>query len=254
VTRVAGIVWLLASVTFSGMLVYGWQLIADNKLISPVFLPGPDRAWAALLDGFSQGTLQHQLYKTVDRMFYGWLVASVAGIILGGLIGSFRWARQCVAPTLEFIRPLPASAVAPVAIAFFGLSSPMIVVLIGFGSLWPVLLATIHGFSAVDSRLVDVGRALGLTRMAFVWKVALPNAVPDILAGMRFGLTVALILSVVGEMLTGQDGLGTRILLAARAFRAPDLYSGIILLGLIGLISNSMLALVERRLLRWRPA
>jgi sulfonate transport system permease protein len=93
-----------------------------------------------------------------------------------------------------------------------------------------------------------------LSHLAYVGKIGLPNAVPDILAGMRLSLTVALILAVIGEMLSGQEGLGSAILLAARAFRAADLYAGLVLLGLVGLLSSYGLIWVERRLTRWRQA
>lgn len=142
----------------------------------------------------------------------------------------------------------------PVAIAFFGLSQTMVLGVIAFGTLWPMLLATVQGFAAVEPRLLEVGRMLRFNRFEVIAKFALPNALPDILAGMRLGLTVALILSVVGEMLAGQQGLGLRILLAARAFRSPDLFAGVILLGIIGFASNLLLALAEKRLLRWRQA
>ena len=85
-----------------------------------------------------------------------------------------------------------------------------------------------------------------------IWKIALPNSQPDILAGMRIGLTVALILTVIGEMLTSENGLGYHILMAARAFRSADLFAGVILLGLIGLTSNVILQEIERYMLRWK--
>jgi ABC-type nitrate/sulfonate/bicarbonate transport system permease component len=176
----------------------------------------------------------------------------VLGVVLGTLIGSSRQARAFFGPTLEFLRPLPASAVIPVAIAMFGLSGTMVLGVIGFGTLWPMLLATVHGFAAVEPRLIEVSRALRLSRLEIIWKIALPNALPDILAGMRLGLTIALILSVVGEMLAGQEGLGLRILLAARSFHAPDLFAGVILLGLVGFVSNALLGVAERYLLSWR--
>ncbi|MDA8247672.1 MAG: ABC transporter permease subunit, partial [Rhodospirillales bacterium] len=111
---------------------------------------------------------------------------------------------------------------------------------------------TVHGFAAVEPRLYEVSRALGLTRLAVIRKVALPSAMPDILAGARLGLTVALVLAGVGEMLAGRDGLGQWILLAARAFRAPDLYAGVVLFGLLGYASALLIGAVERRALRWR--
>jgi ABC-type nitrate/sulfonate/bicarbonate transport system permease component len=198
------------------------------------------------------GDLAVKLFATIERMIYGWLLASLVGVVLGAAIGTSRLLRAYVVPTLEFLRPLPASAIIPVAIAILGLSEPMALAVIAFGSLWPVLLATIHGFSAVEPRLYEVGRALGLSRASVILKIALPSASPDILAGMRLGLTVALILSVVCEMLAGRDGLGHWILLSARSFRAPDLYAGVILLGALGYVSSVAIAALERRLLIWR--
>jgi sulfonate transport system permease protein len=231
-----------------------WQLIADWRLVSPVYLPGPDRTLAALWRGITQGDLSLLLWSTVQRMAYGWLLASLLGVALGALIGSSRAARAYLGPTLEFLRPIPASAVMPVAIVFLGLTNSMVVGVIGFGTLWPMLLATVHGFAAVEPRLIDVSRGLRLSRFAIAWKIALPNALPDIFAGMRLGLTIALILAVVGEMLASQDGLGLAILLAARAFRSADLFAGVALLGLVGYVSNMALQLAETRVLRWRQS
>lgn len=244
--------WLAGSLAVAAGLVLFWQWIADHKLVSPVFLPGPDRAWAALVKGMTTGDLAMKLAATIERMVWGWLIASLVGIALGAAIGTSSALRAYVAPMLEFLRPLPASAIIPVAIAVLGLSDSMVLTVIAFGALWPVLLATIHGFSAVEPRLYEVGRALGLSRAAVIGKIALPSASPDILAGMRLGLTVALILAVVCEMLAGRDGLGNWILLAARSFRAPDLYAGVILLGALGYVSSVLLAALEARLLVWR--
>jgi ABC-type nitrate/sulfonate/bicarbonate transport system permease component len=244
--------WFAGSFLVAAGFVWFWQWIADHRLISPVFLPGPDRAWAALVKGMADGDLTEKLFATIRRMIYGWLLASLVGIALGAAIGTSKVLREYLAPMFEFLRPLPASAIIPVAIALLGLSDPMALAVIAFGSLWPVLLATIHGFSAVEPRLYEVGRALRLSRSAVIFKIALPSASPDILAGMRLGLTVALILSVVCEMLAGRDGLGNWILLSARAFRAPDLYAGVILLGVLGYVSSVAIAAVEYRLLIWR--
>ena len=243
--------YLAASLACAALAVAAWQLVADLRLISPVYLPGPDRAFAALMRGFAKGDLIAQIGATVARMLAGWLVASLVGIALGALIGTSPRARVLLGPTLEFLRPMPASAIVPVAIALVGLSDQMILGVIAFGALWPMLLATVQGFAAVEPRLVDVGRALGFGPWRMIVGIALPSALPEILAGMRIGLTIALILSVVGEMLAGQPGLGLRILLAARAFNAADLYAGVILLGAIGIASNLAIGAVERG---WRRA
>jgi sulfonate transport system permease protein len=229
-----------------------WWLASHRQWVSKVFLPTPEAALAALAEGLAAGELAAFSAATVWRMVLGWGLASVAGVLLGALIGSSAAARAWLQPTLEFLRPLPASALLPLAIAVFGLSPAMVLSVVAFGAMWPVLLATVHGFAAVHARLVEVAQALQIGRVAFALKIGLPNALPDILAGMRLALTVALIVSVVGEMIASQQGLGQAILLAARAFRASELFAGVMLLGAIGFASNALLALAERRLLRWQ--
>jgi len=118
----SAIYWRISSFAVAAGFVALWQFIADRRLVSPVFLPGPDRAWAALIKGFSSGELLTKLLGTLEHMVYGWFAASVAGIALGAMIGSSRRMRSYVAPSLELLRPLPVSAIIPVAIAFFGLS------------------------------------------------------------------------------------------------------------------------------------
>jgi ABC-type nitrate/sulfonate/bicarbonate transport system permease component len=246
------LLWLAASLAFLAALILFWQFIADNRYVSPVFLPGPDRAWGALVRGITKGDLLPRWIATVGRMIFGWLLASLVGIVLGAVIGSSERARAYIGPTLELMRPLPASAVVPLAIALLGLSETMVLAVIAFGALWPMLLATVHGFANVELRLYEVSRALGLSRSAVIFKISLPSSMSDILAGMRLSLTVALILTVVGEMLAGREGLGSYIMLAARAFRSPDLFAGVILLGVTGLVSAVFLGWFENWMPRWR--
>lgn len=229
-----------------------WGVVAHFEWVSAVFLPAPLATWEALRSGLVDGDLAVLLMRTVERMAYGWALASAFGVALGALIGSSRRMRAWLQPTLEFVRPLPASAVLPLAIALMGLSPAMVLMVIAFGAVWPVLLATVHGFASLEPRLLEVGRVLRLSRPAFIWKVGLPNAMADVLAGMRLSLTVALILAIVGEMLASQEGLGTAIVLAARSFRSAELFAGVALLGLVGLVSNALLTLLEKRWLRWR--
>lgn len=248
------VIWTAVSIAVGAMFVGLWQLVADAKLVSPVFLPGPDRAFGALISGLESGVLWNQMFATIKRMMSGWAVASIIGIVLGAFIGISVRARALLEPSLEFLRPLPASAVIPLAVALLGLSDTMVVAVIGFGALWPPLLATVHGVTAVEPRLYEVASALGMSRMEVVRKIALPSSMPDIFSGLRISLTVSLILSIVGEMLASREGLGNGILLAARSFRAAELFAGIILLSLIGYVSSMLLDMAEHRILRWtRP-
>ena len=161
-------------------------------------------------------------------------------------------ARDYLQPTLEFLRPFPASAVIPAAILIFGLSNAMAVWVIAFGSIWPVLLGTLHGFASIEPRLKEVSSALELSATSYLRKIALPSALPDIFTGIRISLAIALILAVVVEMQAAQPGLGQNILLAQRMFRSPELYAGIVVLGLFGFVASWVLDQAERRLLSWK--
>lgn len=246
------IIDIVLGVTGLAALLLLWHFVTALELISRVFLPGPAATIAALEWGLVNGDLLPQTIATINRMVQGWLLASFVAIAVGSLIGVSAIARAYIQPSLEFLRPLPASAIIPVAISVFGLNTSMVLGVVVFGAVWPTLLGTIHGFAHVEPRLVEVSRLLQMSRWEFIYKIGLPNAVPDILAGMRLSLTVALILAVVGELLTAQEGLGTAVLHAARSYRAADLYAGIILLGMIGLVSNYGLAVADKRILAWK--
>ena len=242
----------LPAFAFALALLLVWQLLAESRIISPVFFPAPSRAIEVLAARFADGSIWPSIEATSLRMLFGWVFASLLGIVIGAAIGSSAVARDFLEPTLEFLRPLPASAIIPVAILFLGLSNEMSVSVIAFGAIWPVLLSSIYGFGSLQIRLRDVSAALGLGHIEFLRKIAFPAALPDILSGVRVSLAICLILAVVTEMQASLPGLGRDIFMAQRNFRSADLYAGLIMLGLIGFIVNYALLLLERRLLRWR--
>lgn len=245
---------LVASLAVLGAVLALWWAASHGQWVSRAFVPTPESTLAALTQGLAGGPLAGYTGATVGRMLAGWGLATALGVLLGALVGSSATARAWLQPSLEFLRPLPASAVLPLAISLFGLSGGMVLAVVAFGAMWPVLLATLHGLASVHPRLREVAAALQLSRRDFVFKLGLPQALPDILAGMRLSLTVSLIVSVVGEMIASQPGLGQAVLLAARSFQASELYAGVLLLGAIGFVSNALLAAAEARLLRWQRA
>jgi sulfonate transport system permease protein len=242
----------LAAAAFAIGIVVVWQLLSEARLISPIFFPPPSRAldvlYAQLLDGSAWLSVQ----STSARMLLGWICASLLGIVIGAAIGSSKTARDFLEPTLEFVRPLPASAIIPVAILFLGLSNQMSVAVIAFGAIWPVMLSSVYGFSSVNVRLQQVSALLGFSRADYLRKIAIPSAMPDILSGVRVSLAISLILAVVTEMQASLPGIGRDIFMAQRSFRSADLYAGLILLGIIGFTANYVLLTVERRMLPWR--
>ncbi len=244
----------LAALAFALALLILWQVLASLQLISPLFFPSPGRTLQALWDQAADGRLWQPFGATLERMAWGWLLASGVGIVLGALIARLPLLHRMLNPLLEFMRPLPASAIIPVAILAFGLSSTMSVMVIAFGSIWPVLLASVQGFSSVDERLQEVAKALRLPTLSRFWKIDLPSALPGIIAGARVGLAIALILAVVTEMQASLTGIGQSLLMAQRSFKTPDLYAGVVLLAAIGFATSAVLQVIERRVLRWKAA
>jgi sulfonate transport system permease protein len=229
-----------------------WELITRLGLVSPVFLPSVGDTFGALLEQARDGSLVRAVMGTGGRMLLGFGLAALVGCSVGLLIGLSSQARAYIEPSLEFLRPLPASAVIPVAILLLGLTKAMIISVIVFGSLWPALLATIQGIKSVEPRLFEMARTMELPHRTVIASIVLPGALPDIFSGLRLALTVSLILAVVTEMMSAETGLGATILYAARSFRSPELFAGVITLGAIGFSINAMMEVAQRHLLRWR--
>ena len=237
---------------FPLVLLAAWQVAADARVLSPVFFPAPSRALGVLVDRIGDGSIWPPILATLWRMLVGWLLAGLAGIALGAAIGSSPAARAYLGPTLEFFRPLPASAIIPVAILFLGLTDKMSLSVIAFGAIWPVLLGSVYGFSTIKPRLGEVSAVLEMSRMEYFRYIALPSALPDIISGARISLAIALILAVVVEMQASLPGLGQNIMQAQRSFRSADLYAGLVVLGAVGFGVSAGLRMLESRLLRWR--
>lgn len=245
-------VLLLGSLGLTGLIVLIWWGVVAAQLVSPVFLPPPGRTFAHVCDQLLSRSFWASVAVTMARMVMGFSFSALLGVGIGALVGSSEKLRPYVDPTLEFLRPLPASAMIPVFILLLGLTEKMILAVVVFGSLWPILLATVHGFRAIDIRLREVARVLELTNRQFFTRVALPSAIPGIFGGIRLSLTVSLIITVAVEMIAGSTGLGHNIIIAARSFDGVALFSGIIVLGVLGYMTVTSLDIVEARLLRWK--
>lgn len=231
-----------------------WQAVVDFGLVSRIFVAAPLSAFDVMLERIANCSLPKTVWSTGQRLLAGWGAAVVFALAIGTAVGNSRRAYAYLSPTLEFFRPLPASAVIPVAALFFGLNSTMSTFVVAFGSLWPVLLAATHGFANVPRELREVSETLEMSSTRYIVTIAMPSASVDIMAGLRISLSLALILTVVTEMQASLPGLGYEIFAAQRNFRSADLYAGLMTLGIFGYLVNQGLLLAERRLMRWRTA
>jgi len=188
---------------------------------------------------------------SLTRMFGGYAIAIVFGIGLGMAIGLSRRGRIASAPIVEFLRAIPPPALLPFAILVIGVGASMKVFIIAFVCLWPILLNTVDGVMGVDPTLRETTRVYPITAADRIRNVVLPAASPQIFAGMRTSLSLALIMMVISEMVASTNGIGYFVLESQRTFAIPEMWSGIILLGILGYVLNLGFVLVERKLLRW---
>jgi ABC-type nitrate/sulfonate/bicarbonate transport system permease component len=188
---------------------------------------------------------------SLERTAAGYGLAVLLGAGGGLLIGSSRPVRQLTDPVIEFLRALPPPVLVPLAILVFGIGPSMKVFVIAAGCVWPILLNTVDGVRGLDPMLAETARVYGIGRADRLLRIVLPAASPRIFAGLRLALSLALILMVISEMQASTNGIGFFILQSQRSFAIPEMWSGILLLGLLGYAVNAGFALVERRVLRW---
>ena len=185
------------------------------------------------------------------RLSAGYAIAVVVAIAVGIPLGLNATARRAAAPIVEFLRAIPPPALLPLAIVAIGVGNLMKVLIIAFVCLWPVLLNTIDGIRGIDPTLNDTTRVYGVRGLTRLRLITLPAAAPQIFAGMRTSLSLAVILMVISEMVASTNGIGFFVLQSQRSFAIPEMWSGILLLGILGYVLNVLFVLVERRVLAW---
>jgi ABC-type nitrate/sulfonate/bicarbonate transport system permease component len=185
------------------------------------------------------------------RLFIGYFLAVVVGIAGGVALGLSPVLGRVAAPIVEFLRAIPAPALLPFALLVLGVGNSSKIFVIAFVCLWPILLNAIDGVAGVDPTLVDTGRVYRIPVSDRLRHVVLPAAAPQIFAGMRTSLSLALILMVISEMVASSNGIGYFVLQSQRSFAIPEMWSGIILLGILGYLFNAVFLLLERRALAW---
>lgn len=241
-------------------MVLAWWLATRDNPYS--LIPPPGDVWTALEDlavgginddAFS-ATLHIHLLASLGRVFGGFALALIVALPLGILVGRVKLVREILDPTLQLLRPVPVTAWLPLAMIIFGLGPRSAFFLVFLGAFYPVLVNTIFGVRSVDPRLFEAAAMLGCRGPAQFFRVVLPASLPSIFTGMRLGLGFAWVVIVVGEMTGVQTGLGAMIMDARQLSRTDIVISGMIVIGLVGFLSDRIVMLIGRRLLAWSPS
>ncbi|BDZ39275.1 ABC transporter permease [Microbacterium suwonense] len=218
--------------------------------ISP-FVPRPLPLWEKFVSVWLGENLLTDVLPSIGRLLLALAISIVLGVVLGVLIGSFRSARWFFEPLFEFLRAIPSTIMIPVLLLVVGLNDNMRITVIVLGSIWPVLLNTITGVRSLDEVLSNSAKVYGVHGWGRVWHLVLPGASPAIMAGVRQSLAVGLILMVVSEMFASANGIGTLITNFQNRVAVPEMWSGVLLLGVVGVVLSAIFALVQKGVLKW---
>jgi NitT/TauT family transport system permease protein len=244
--RKSATVWLPAA------LLAGWSIGSGTKLFDPLFLPAPWAVAESLFSGLWHGTFLRDWFATVARSLSGFALASVVGIPLGLLVGRIPALSRATQPTIDFFRSIPATALFPLFLFFFGLGDAAKVAIVIYACSLIVLVNTAYGALQVKVTRILSARVMGARQRDVFWKIIIPESAPGIFAGMRIALSLSFVLIVVTEMFIGTNvGLGYQIMNAQMVYRIPDMYAGIALAGFTGYLANVSLLRIEARLLHW---
>jgi ABC-type nitrate/sulfonate/bicarbonate transport system permease component len=215
------------------------------------YFPSPVVIFEAFIDTWVGPSFFEDVLPSLGRLAIGIVLAVVLGIAAGTVIGLVRWLRELLEPIFEFFRAVPPPVLIPIVAVLVGANDLMKLVVIVTGAIWPVLLNTIEGVRATDSVMTETARSFALTPSERLRFLVLPAASPRIMTGVRQCLSIALILMVISEMFFSSSGLGYQIVYFQRNYLIAEMWSGIVLLGLIGVLLAVIFGFVERRVLRW---
>ncbi|MBA2643682.1 MAG: ABC transporter permease [Actinobacteria bacterium] len=244
--RRANVVGWLFVVFLAALAEAGIQLFELHDSVSP-----PSETLPALVEGLSSGELSGALRTTLGAYLGGLAIAIVVGVALGIVIGSSRLLLDASFVVLEFLRPIPAVALIPLAFLFFGTGVEMRRYIVAYAAVWPILVNTLYGVRGSDRILHEVALASGVSRLGRLVRVTLPSALPSIATGIRVSASIGLLVAVTAEFVFGSGGIGAYMQRQQLAFQLPEMYAAVLLTAVLGYTVNVALRLAERRIVHW---
>ncbi|MFN3657204.1 MAG: ABC transporter permease [Pseudolabrys sp.] len=249
----------LLGIMFPAIVLVVWHFLTYGQKYSLIPPPSEvglalwDLSFGGIYDDAYSRTLHIHLLASLSRVYGGFAIALAVALPLGLMIGRIAVVRQVLDPTLQVLRPIPVTAWLPLAMIMFGLGPRSAFFLVCLGAFYPILINTIFGVRAVDPRLFEAASMLGCQDTSQFYRVVLPASLPAIFTGLRLGLGFAWVVIVVGEMTGVQTGLGAIIMEARQLSRTEIVICGMIVIGVAGFISDRLVVLLGKRLLRWSP-
>ena len=228
-----------------------WESVVRLGWINPFLLPAPSAFAARWAAEVSNGFIMRDAGLTMMRALAGFLIAAAAGIVLGTLAARNAFARWLVDPVVSVGFPMPKISFMPIFMLWFGLGDQAKLAMIVFTCIFPVVSATYLGTRSIDRYLLWSAQNLGTPPRRLLWQVVIPAAMPQILSGLQIAFPMALIVTVVTEMMTSGGGLGNYMIVSARAALSEKVFAGIATIAVLGYVLLRLFDSLRRRLLRW---
>lgn len=230
-----------------------WQLVTTTGLVRPVLASSPAEVWHFLVESVRAGELWTHLYATLSATLIAFVLASIVGIVIGVSLGMLPRVHRAIEPYLNALNSMPRIALGPLFVLYFGFGTEAKVALAFSLVVFILIINSRAGVLSVDPDLMRLAAALKATKLQLFTKILLPSSVPSIFAGLRLGLIYSLLGVITAEIIAAQTGLGARILYFSAVFDIEGIYAILLVLAVIAGVLNSIMGIVERRLLRWRP-
>ncbi|NYI04242.1 ABC transporter permease [Allostreptomyces psammosilenae] len=234
------------------LLVAVWSIGSAAGLIDPRSLSAPWTVVTTAGELIAEGRLQEHLAASAQRALLGLLFGVAAGTVLAVVSGLSRLGEAIIDGPVQIKRAIPSLALIPLLVLWFGIGESMKVITIALGVLIPIYIHTHNALRSIDSRYVELAETVGLDRAGFVRHVVLPGALPGFLLGLRFAATAAWLALVVVEQVNATSGIGYMMELARTYGQTDVILVGLVVYGLLGLVSDGLVRLVQRRALSWR--
>jgi len=228
-----------------------WELIPRLGIVQERFLPPASEVVIELLMSLGSSAVWIAIGETLYAWFIGLAIAVIGAILSGFLIGSSRFLKKATHSTIEFLRPVPSVALIPLAVLLFGARIESTLLLVIYAAYWPVLIQVLYGVADVDAVANDTAKSYRLGALARIRYVVWPTALPYVMTGLRLAAAVALILAITAELIIGSPGLGREISVAQAGGAVTQMYSLVLVTGLLGVVINSGLRFAEKRMLSW---
>jgi ABC-type nitrate/sulfonate/bicarbonate transport system permease component len=241
---------LVLEITVPLLIVLAWELWA--RAADSQFWPPPSTILREFEETWLFDHFRSDFVPSLTRILVGFGIGSAIGIALGVPLGLSLWARRFSMPHIEYWRAMPPPALLPISVLLLhSIGNLQKISFIAFFCVFPVLLNTIDGVRGLDPTLVDTARAFGVPMRERISRIVLPAAAPQISAGLRTSLSLAVIIMVVAEYFSSTSGVGYILLISKNTFQLGPMWASILLIGLIGYLLNLAYLLLEKRLLAW---